>query len=421
LAVERSIVKTLTSPQVADMLHVIRMKNGGPNSVEDLRAVMDVSRSTADKLFNILLGKEYGIPIIEKKGQNLYICKETGLFLGVSIGSKYIRVALIGLDLTPIQLKKYFSIEEAKRINYFYEEDYSEYSYTFKIDENKKNKLEMVRTVVRGVISYFLDRVSHSENDTEFHLLGIGFSVTGPVDYENQIWKSAPRLTQLQSISLGDLIGYGIKKRIEDMGLFVSFDNNAKAAAVSEYEYLMQKTSGQYSEDLSVIYVGSGVGLASVIDGKLFRGGGNISELGHVQMVINDNPGNIVTKSIEQLLKVDPNTNPDKSQKVEYYRIYLPYVLNIVNCMTGTKKFILVGHNVTMNDELMNQIMDQRIKFTVDEINASMSAEIGRQLPYTSAIGAAIETYFTLINYRWEDGNQERTNLAKEISWRKLP
>lgn len=424
------ICTTIQQSYVTDMLDTIRLRNNIATSVESLRDALDISRSTADRVINQLSGKEDGIPLIYKEGQKTLIKNDAAYFLGISIGTKYVRVALLGLGLEPVELEFVYPREQVKEdfpANQMtsdgqstfdsprYVDDPKEkspFSYAIEFPPRNSKKLETIRSTVRKIIHPFINK---AENDDQFPLMGIGFSVTGPVDYERQVWRNAPRIDDLQDITIADLVGYGIKKKIDEMGLFLSIDNNAKAAAVSEYDHLVQITNAQYDEDLSVIYVGSGMGLASIVDRKLFRGGSNLSELGHVELVVGNNPTE--TKEVEELIwgsKDDTSfSGPDMSKLKEY----LPYLLKMISCLVGTSRFILVGHNITTNDDLVNELMDQRNKFTVKSINASLQAEKSRMVPYTSAIGAAMEVYHTMCNYDPASNTQNRTNLAKEISW----
>ncbi len=432
-SLSEAICTIFQQPLATDMLNIIRLRKNVATSVESLRDALSVSRSTADKIFNFLSGKEGGLPLIYKEGQKTLIDNEAAFFLGISIGTKYIRFALLGLGLEPVELESIYSREKVKEdfptgqvpqseakmsgSPRFVDEkddngDNCPFSYAIELPQNDSNKLETIRNTVRKIIKPFLNE---AENNDKFPLMGIGFAVTGPVDYDQMVWRTAPRVNDLHDITIADLVGYGIKKKIDDMGLFLSLDNNAKAAAVCAYDRLIQDTNGQYDEDLSVIYIGSGMGLASVVDRKLFRGGSNLSELGHVELMISENP--VKAKKLEDLIWGGNTDTTFSGPDMNQLKKYLPYVLKLISCMMGTSRFILVGHNITTNDDLVNEIMDQRNRFTVSSINASLQAETSRMVAYSSAIGAAMEAYFTMCNYNPQTNAQNRTNLAKEISW----
>lgn len=412
---QEEVVSILGQPQVIDMLNHIRMRKGMDLSVENLKDYMKVSRNIADKLFGILMGKDGSsdnrISFISRQERKIFINGTLAYFLGISIGSKFIRVVLLDLNFEPQDLSKYISEDTEDLKNEFDEDESCKKSFTYRIAGSDSDNFSHIRNVVSRIVSLFLD---YKKCDSKFPLLGIGFGVTGPVDFDAQIWRSSPRIT-ITNMDLADLIGYENRRRIDEMRLFVSLDNNAKTAAISEYQYLQEEAKGMYSEDLAVIYIGSGVGLGSIVDKTLFRGEGNrAGELGHVQL-LNDSKSSSNqhnTQTIENLLLEKSNSIGDS------LREYLPNVLNLLSCILGVGKFILVGHSVQLTDTLINEIMDQRFRFTVQSTQAYCSAETSRGVPYTAAIGAAIESYYNLCNYSEQDPLQERTNLAKIISWK---
>jgi len=106
---------------------------------------------------------------------------------------------------------------------------------------------------------------------------GIGLGVTGQVD-----------------INTGKIVG-GIKGKIpgwiglpiknifeKKFNLPVSVDNDGNVAALAEYIFGMQDSV----HSMVVLTIGTGIGCGIILDGKLFRGGGNnlSAELGHVSI-----------------------------------------------------------------------------------------------------------------------------------------
>ena len=210
-------------------------------------------------------------------------------------------------------------------------------------------------------------------------------------------------------------MGYENEQIIKKEGIFISLDNNAKTAAISEYQFLMEKYNGFYNKDVALLYIGSGVGFAAVIDQKLIRGSHNMfGELCNAPLIIKednepDNEHNITSTNVEDVLE---NCNwSDLS-------LYLPYVLKMINGILGIDAFILVGHSISKSENLIPLLMNQRTIFTVESTQRYCKYEIGRKDTSTSAVGAAIESYLTLCNYNNDDG--ERMNLANEIKWTTL-
>lgn len=388
-----------------DMLDMIRIRKLIEAPVEALKEDLRISRTTADIIYKKLRDEDNPeTSLIEKKGRQTKIKGEKGYFLGVSIGSQHTRVALIDLSFDCVPLKtledRYPSLREIKKIDFFLDDETDDTSYAFRPLTTDASRFETIRHVVSGIVRLFLELAKADRMD--FPLMGIGFAVAGPVDYETAVWRSAPNIEpKIRDITLSDLLGHELLHGIEELGLFLSLDNNAKAAAISEYQYLLEQSGGQYTEDVALLYIGSGVGSAAVIDQKLLRGSQNLSgELGHVRMSAENN------STLEACLINDDD-----------YRRYIPLVLNTINCILGIDRFILVGHSIRNNDRLIPELMDRRIQFTVPSTQQYCKPQTGRGAASTAAIGAAIECYFSMCAYDLLSDNGRKINLGNEISW----
>jgi len=405
-----------------EMINAIRVRKFTNSNVEDLKTALGVSRATADKWYSSLAESK----IIQRQDSTISIVGSCAYFLGISIGSDNIRIVLLGLDFEPVSrdfLNKLHYLKGIEELPLFNIEESNDYSYAFKTIEDEplsepRNKMKAIQSTVSNIVEMFLNQAEDAR--VPFPLVSIGFGVTGPVDYTKKVWISAPRMEMLGNISIQDLIKIENFQRIQELGIFLSIDNNAKTSIVSEYQYLEEKHNGSYNEDLVLIYIGSGIGSAAVIDRKLLRGRLNTSgELGHIYFP--EDTGKEIT--IEQKLNNEQN-----------YEKLLPYVLNILNCLLGAKRFILVGHSMfayandatenknhtipNMRTKLIPMLMDNRMQFTVASTQQYSEAEDGRGTPCTAAFGAAIEAYFSMCSYDVNEKNNDRTNLAFDISWR---
>lgn len=396
------------------MLDMIRIRKNIEAPVEALKDDLEISRSTADGLYKRLLGGDSVPSLIMREGRSSKIIGERGYFLGVSIGSKHIRTTLLDLKFDPVpheQLLTFPVLKNLLGLNAELEKELGPlengqdrfrrendgFSCVFQSPDDSEKKLDAIRFFVPRLVKLFVEQAEQAGD--AFPLMGIGFALSGPVDYEEKLWRSAPHITNVQGITLSDLLGYELLQRIDALELFLSLDNNSKASVVSEYQYLMEKNGGSYHEDVAVIYIGSGVGSAAVLDQKLLRGSHNLSgELGHIRL-----EGG---KTIEQYL-IDS----------ENHQNYIPLVLNMINCLLGIDSFILVGHDVRSSRNLILALMDDRLKFTVTSTQQYCKAESGRCQASTAAIGAAMEAYFSMCGYDLQSGSSGRINLAKDIEW----
>ena len=122
-------------------------------------------------------------------------------------------------------------------------------------------------SVLEGAVDAVLQEAGRATDD----LLGIGIGASGPIDAAGVIQnpESLPALTGL------DLIG-ALSARFATP---VVVENDAATAAVAEFSV----GAGQGSRSMLIVTLGTGVGVAVVREGVLFRGGdGMHPEGGHV-------------------------------------------------------------------------------------------------------------------------------------------
>lgn len=410
------IIHLITQPHTAMMLDLIRIRTED-DSVETLKDLLGIARSAADKSFSFLTK---GDPLLVDRGERgLKVIGSVGVFLGISIGSKFVRVVLLDMNFIPVHIGNIIDKDVRDELGFIlgkYDRDESDIrfnepgidgekvvSIAFQIDE-KENKLEVICCAVRKIVSCFLNA---SEPIGGLNLLGIGLAVTGPVNYDHAVWQSSPRIKNLYNVAIADLVGCENERCIRDRGIFLNLDNNAKCAAISEFEFLAEKSKGRFNSDLAVIYIGSGAGASFVLNGTLLRGSWNTTgEIGFIDLTYKNKNGKIKEGKLESLV--------NGGEPVDEL---LPPTLNILSPILGVNHFVLVGHSVKVTQKMLDSLMDQRLKFTVPYTNVPCSVERGRGVPYTAAIGAAIGAYKTMCAYDGEKESDSRINLAKEISW----
>lgn len=407
--------KLATSHDMLDAARIMR-KSESDLSVEMLREYLGVSRTTADKYFSELSGEKDGIALLCREERNVGIHAEKACFLGISIGSSRIRVVLLDLNFDEItceQIESRFGISRKEMSNIkgleCLDEKKSETSFVYKTPY--EGGFEALRDGISNLVSVFIEQ-ARTLGKEAFPLAAIGFAVSGPVNYQEKVWCYAPRLG-VRNLTVLDLIGYSnYSIAINQLGLFFSLDNNAKAAMISEYQFLLERYQGCYTKDIALIYIGQGVSSAAVIGQKLLRASNNLSgELGHVVLLICEKEGSpLKAYTIEELFK------GDEVQNSSHYAKFMPYVLKMINCILGIDKFILAGHSNEDFATLGSELMAERFRFTVASTQQYCEKEDGRNDPNTDAIGAAIEAYFCLC----QSGGvtTERINLSNDIIWK---
>ncbi len=105
-------------------------------------------------------------------------------------------------------------------------------------------------------------------------LAGVGICSPGPVDHTAGTLLDPPNLQGLHHTPLRDLLAVRL-------GLPVVIEHDAKAAALGDHHF----GAGKGSQDMVFVVVGTGVGAALIIAGKLFRGAHNSAgEIGHTTL-----------------------------------------------------------------------------------------------------------------------------------------
>jgi len=107
---------------------------------------------------------------------------------------------------------------------------------------------------------------------TGARLSGVGICSPGPLDHRTGMLLDPPNLTGWVNVPLRQMLA-------DRLGLPVTLEHDAKAAALGEYHY----GAGRGERDMIYIVVGTGVGSALILDGKVHRGRNNSAgEVGHI-------------------------------------------------------------------------------------------------------------------------------------------
>lgn len=137
------------------------------------------------------------------------------------------------------------------------------------------------RRVVLGEIIRAAREAQMAAKRLEVEVCGIGLGTPGIVDATGRIvLGGAENLPDWSSLPLADLLETAVE-------LPVVLGNDANLMGLGETRY----GAGHGYSDVVFLTVGTGIGGAIVIDGKLFTGfGGRGTELGHVPLIANGEP-----------------------------------------------------------------------------------------------------------------------------------
>jgi glucokinase len=115
------------------------------------------------------------------------------------------------------------------------------------------------------------DWLKAPEVTNQYNVLSAGMGLPGLFDQDSGALKMAPNLPKW--------VGFGIRGFFEkETGIDIVIDNDANMAALGEYEV----GSGSDFASMVMLTLGTGVGGAIIVDGKMLELNGFSSELGHM-------------------------------------------------------------------------------------------------------------------------------------------
>jgi glucokinase len=135
---------------------------------------------------------------------------------------------------------------------------------------------EGVDSVINRVISS-VRQIINSGNISLSQLGGISLAAAGAIDSQRRIITLSPNLPGWRDIPLGSIIE-------ERLGIRTWLLNDANAAALGEHHL----GAGRGVDNLIYLTIGTGIGGAIIIDGKLYTGAcGSAGEIGHMTIEVN--------------------------------------------------------------------------------------------------------------------------------------
>jgi len=222
------------------------IRKQGPISRIELTEITGCSAGTVSNHVRTLIKKGFvietkkGISSGGRKPIQLMINPNKAYIFSIEIEVNQIRIVMFDLEIKVIT-KSIIPIT--------YKDDY-------------KKTLEQV--------FFEMDKMREEKNLKLDNLLGIGVAVPGLIDKEKGILEFAP--------NLGWKNVYILRIFKDKFNLPVILDNEAKAAAIGEREFIYPKM-----DNMVFISINEGIGCGVILNGELYRGAsGNAGEFGHI-------------------------------------------------------------------------------------------------------------------------------------------
>lgn len=133
-------------------------------------------------------------------------------------------------------------------------------------NEPSENIIGRIKNLIRDCFDY-----SKSNN---LEVLSVGIGCPGLIDSNTGVVRFSPNIPSWNNVEIGKILS-------DEFSVPVSIDNDVRVAALGEYAF----GAGRNYKNIVCITVGTGVGGAIILDGKLMRGSTqSMGELGHITL-----------------------------------------------------------------------------------------------------------------------------------------
>lgn len=269
--------------EYANFVDVVRRNDGLSKSV--LSELTGISLPTTHEYIRKLL--PLGILSADSKGPTVSVNAEYGFYWGVAIGGAHVKVSIIDFSFSQILNKDMADRLHTYRI--FPEVDdehaiswkYAAESQCFCTDTPQGiDKL----LVLMDLLFTYLEIAN--ENVFAFKVKGIGFAFSGAVNHVSRTIVKSPNIPYLEDVGINTLISTPHLSYCAEKNIQISFDNNANTSVVAEKYALRKRTDidakVRESRNIACLYLGTGLGLGTILDNKLYRGAMHSGEIGHI-------------------------------------------------------------------------------------------------------------------------------------------
>lgn len=400
--------------------------------VEQLGISMPTINEHARKLI------DQGILRSDSTNGTISLNKNYCCFWGISVGSVYIKISVIDFSFSPIMHKNIF--QNLQNATLFVDERFEFGSV--------KNNIICIKTpatlnelisILNLIMQTLICTNERAKDENDFlPIAGIGFAFSGIVDHESYAIEYSSNISYLQNVNLQTMIYAPSLSYCAENGIMLTFENNANAAVIAE-KYALRKREDidsrcKNAKNIACLYLGTGLGLGLVLDNALYKGMEFAGEIGHIPIALDAkllNPslfsqlscscGNslCLESYINSLIldtersNIDHNTDNLRcslAKKAECTRDLasaISFLLNIITLLLNVDIVILAGRLIEAfkdpNIDLWNQVNQKQVETRFRHISKKYSLIQSKYGAETSAIGAAIESYFDAIKHkvRW--------------------
>lgn len=435
------------------------------NIIVDLKQLSEITNSswsTAKKyvseLIDLDIVRELSDNEIRSTGKRYYINPSFGYFISIALGSTQVKLTITNFDFEPENLFKNLDFKEyLDRISDLFECESTEQYLCC----NTKKDFVFIQSLCSKVISEGINFFKNS--NTPKRLLGIGISLPGLIDWDRKEIIFCPNLTEIEGCNIESLIRKNIWDDIKENNLILNFSHDTVAALVHEKERLYINNIYTKAANIACLYMGSGLGASYIIQNCLVTGANHSAgEIGHLDLYYSDELVKTENKKedddkkfyafknvktgiiqeeenkalldnkckcgkaycLEHLIRLkvfNSNTTEDFLNKTtngelntfaenhpyryKVLKYFISQILNITINMLNVDLIVLTGRIFNGIPELYDEIEGLKISSSLKSSSKHCQIIKGSPRLDTTAIGAAILTYYSLVgdpfNIKW--------------------
>jgi glucokinase len=248
-----------------------------------------------------------------------------------------------------------------------------------------KDSLEHFVIMMTAVVDPLIKKIEK----TKGHLLGIGLGAPGPIDkVKNQVI-TAPNLSLLNKVKLGELL----LKAINKPEIKCILDNDANCFVRAEGIL----GAGAKSNNFFGLTIGTGIGGGWWYNGDIYHGNhGSGSEPGHI--IVDFDQLTTLEQAYHKLTQNNPNILAEEAyqgdtlagQRFQEVGAYLGIVFSTIVNLFDPEMIILGGGALASSDLFLNAAKENLKKHTFAREARSVKLIKGKIGPLAGAIGAAL-------------------------------
>lgn len=360
-------------------------------------------------------------------------------FWGISIGGSNIKISVIDFSFTPILFPQLHGFLQEHGIFSDKRFDWKNVESTNAICAATPSELNELIDILDLILENLIEFNKFAlQNAEHLKIAGIGFAFSGAVNHRSQTVIQSPNIPYLKETNINTLISANRLAYFAQNNIILTFENNANAAVIAEKNILNQRNDVnpplKKAKNIACLYLGTGLGLGLILDGKLYKGVQHCGEIGHIPIVLNEkyllqmseltsvcscgsnlcleqymrkyvfgdsglhstqNQDIIATR--KRLLSMDPHDIPYADSLANA----IGYAINIISLLLNVELVILTGRLTEYLDDpeisLWSRINKERLSNQLSYIRNSYSIIESKYGVASAAVGVAIESYFDAI------------------------